>query len=231
MDKATAIDTGRTQYLEYGVKGVLETSNVLKRSMQNDKLGKLREWRAGAFKGMPLYSLTLEERATCERSCNAWDVCYGNNMPFAHRFDVTQDGGLALMARLTVELDKLDKKHAATGYSLRLHILGDFYSVAYVDFWREQLETRPLLHIYGYTHRQGAIKARIDEVWREFHGRFNIMQSDGEPTDTKPIALIETTAGSERLPICPVQTGKAEGCLDCGLCTLPNVRGVTFKIH
>jgi hypothetical protein len=198
--------------------------------MQNDKLGKLREWRAGAFKGMPLYSLTLEERATCERTCNAWDVCYGNNMPFAHRFDVTNDGGLALMMRLTVELDKLDKKHP-NGYSIRLHILGDFFGVAYVDFWNEQLETRAALHIYGYTHRQGAIKARIDEVWRAHRGRFSIMQSDGKPVDDKPIALIETTEGADKLPLCPQQTGKASGCLDCGLCTLPNIKGVRFNIH
>lgn len=234
MDKSTAIAQGRTQFLDTAsgysaVKSVGDT-NVLKRSIDNAKLGKLREWRAGAFKGMPLYTLTLEERATCERSCNAWNVCYGNNMPFAHRFDVTQDGGLALMARLTVELDKLDVKHP-NGYSVRLHILGDFFSVAYVDFWLEQLATRPLLHIYGYTHRQGAIKARIDIGWAEYRGRFSIMQSDGEVGDEKPIALIETTKGADKLPTCPQQTGKAEGCLDCGLCTLPNVRGVRFKIH
>lgn len=235
MDKATAIERGRTQFLDTAsgytsVKLVTGETNVLKRSMDNAKLGKLREWRAGAFKGMPLYSLTLEERATCERSCNAWDVCYGNNMPFAHRFDVTTDGGLALMMRLTVELDKLDKKHK-TGYSIRLHILGDFFSVAYVDFWREMLASRPLLHIYGYTHRQGEIKAAIDSVWREHYGRFNIMQSDGETGDDKPIALIETTDGAMALPLCPVQAKKSSGCLDCGLCTLPMVKGVRFSIH
>ncbi len=229
MNKAQAIEQGRTQYLDFGVKEVI-AQNVLKRSMQNDKLGKMREWRVGAFKGMPLYSLTLEERATCERSCNAWDVCYGNNMPFAHRFDVTQDGGLALMMRLTVELDKLDTKHKQ-GYSIRLHILGDFFSVEYVDFWREQLATRPLLHIYGYTHRQGAIKQRIDEVWAEFPGKFAIMQSDGERDDVKPIALIETTDGAASLPICPEQSGKAKGCLDCGLCTNIGIKGVRFLIH
>lgn len=235
MNKATAIARGRTQFLDtesgYSAVKLVSERNVLKRSIGNAKLGKLREWRAGAFKGMPLYSLTLEERATCERSCQAWDVCYGNNMPFAHRFDVTQDGGLALMARLLVELDKLDRKHATTGYSVRLHILGDFFNVPYVDFWREALATRPALHIYGYTHRQGAIKARIDDVWREFNGRFSIMQSDGDASDAKPIALIESTPGADKLPTCPEQTGKAEGCLDCGLCTLPNVRGVKFLIH
>lgn len=230
MNKSDAIERGRTQYLGNAVKAVTSDVNLLKRSMNNGKLGKLREWRAGAFKGMPLYSLTLEERATCERSCNAWEVCYGNNMPFAHRFDVTSDGGLALMLRLQAELDKLDSKHPG-GYSIRLHILGDFFSIEYVDFWREQLATRSALHVYGYTHRQGAIKARIDEVWREYQARFAIMQSDGDASDTRPIALLETSAGADTLPTCPEQSGKAKGCLDCGLCTNPNVRGVRFLLH
>lgn len=205
-------------------------SMILKRSIDNAKLGKRRVWRNGPFKGMPLFTLTLEERATCARTCNAWAVCYGNNMPFAHRFDVTQDSGHALMARLSFELDKLDAMYA-DGYSVRLHILGDFFSMEYVTFWFDQLRMRRALHIYGYTHRQGAIKARIDVMCALFKGRCTIMQSDGDEHDVRPIALIETTQGADKLPVCPQQTGKAEGCLDCGLCTNPNVKGVTFRIH
>lgn len=232
MDRASAIEQGKSQY-QQGIKliDVAASVNVLKRSIANDKLGKRKVWRAGSYKGMPLYSLTLEERATCASTCQAWDVCYGNNMPFAHRFDVTQDGGLALMMRLTVELDKLDKMHT-DGYSIRLHILGDFFSVAYVDFWREQLAVRPRLNVYGYTHRLGEIRSAIDSVWREYGARFNIFQSDGDGrAEIRPVAMIETTLGADSLPTCPEQTGKAKGCLDCGLCTLPNVKGVKFLIH
>ena len=31
-------------------------------------------------------TLTLVERETCPKDCIHWDDCYGNNMPFAHRF-------------------------------------------------------------------------------------------------------------------------------------------------
>ena len=222
-----AVVDGRTIF-QRTVKLVDGSVNLLKRSIDNQKLGKRREWRAGAYKGMPLYSLTLEERATCDRGCEAWRVCYGNNMPFAHRFSVA-DGGAALQERLTVELDRLDTLHP-DGYSIRLHILGDFFSVDYVKWWETQLDNRPLLHIYGYTHRQGEIRGEIDRVWGRYGARFNIMQSDGR-AGLRPIALLETTEGADKLPVCPQQTGRAEGCLDCGLCTLPNVKGVKFKVH
>lgn len=207
------------------VKAVSPDVNLLKRSIDNHKMGKRRTWRAGAYVGMPLYTLTLEERATCDTGCQAWRICYGNNMPFAHRFPA----GQALTDKLHIELDRLDTLHP-DGYSIRLHILGDFYSTEYVKWWERQLDNRPLLHIYGYTHRQGEIRQEIDRVWGRYHARFNIMQSDGE-AGLRPIALLESTEGADKLPVCPQQTGKAEGCLDCGLCTLPYVKGVRFMEH
>ena len=70
-------------------KGVKAPSlSMLKRGEQNKKLGD--KITKGAWKGMTMYSLTLEERATCPSDCQQWDNCYGDNMPFAHRFDHTQ---------------------------------------------------------------------------------------------------------------------------------------------
>ena len=64
-------------YLAYGHK-LLKQSN-------NSKLGKVVG--KGAFVKKPLYSLSLVEREMgCPKSCHHWDSCYGNNMPFAHRF-------------------------------------------------------------------------------------------------------------------------------------------------
>ena len=60
--------------------------NVLKKGSSNKKLGfkvTSKKWL-----GSRLFSLTLTERATCPTSCHHWEDCYGNNMPFAHRFDV-----------------------------------------------------------------------------------------------------------------------------------------------
>ena len=188
-------------------------------------------WLKGPFKGMPLYSLTLEERATCDSSCPIWDNCYGNHMPFASRFDVTMDQGAALMALLSTELTQLDSRHP-DGYSIRLHVLGDFFSTDYVYWWRSQLTIHPLLHIFGYTHRTGPITTAIDETFTKFPDRFVILQSDSTQPSIRPVALIEgLTPGAELLPLCPEQAGQLSGCLECGLCTNSRIKGVRFRRH
>ena len=50
---------------------------VLKQS-KNKKLSKdkLPVIKKGEFKGYVIYTLTLEERATCPRECYHWDDCY-----------------------------------------------------------------------------------------------------------------------------------------------------------
>ena len=201
---------------------------VLKRSDSNKKLGG-GVWTKGMFKGMPLYSLTLEERATCQTDCQAWDICYGNNMPWATRFDHRDVEGL--MEQIEDEVDQLSTRHPR-GFSVRLHILGDFFSVAYVHFWGSLLTAYPQLRVYGYTHRTGEIGAAIDEVYVAHPGRFVIMQSDGDAATTnRPVALLETTAGADRLPACPKETGRTASCFTCGLCTNPNIKGVRFLLH
>ena len=60
---------------------------LLKHPKPKNKLGRLVT--KGKFKGYKVFSLTLEERATCPTSCERWGDCYGNNMPFAHRLQET----------------------------------------------------------------------------------------------------------------------------------------------
>lgn len=201
---------------------------MLKPVSNNSKLGNTngmsRVFTKGAHKGLTAYSLTLEERRTCDVSCKAWDVCYGNKMPFANRY-VADD---SLMPALTTELKILDLKHP-DGVSIRLHILGDFYSVEYVKFWEQQLLKFPVLHIWGYTHRTGEIRREIHRVWRRFGTRFNILQSDSL-AGNRPSAYLSTTRGSEKFILCPEQDGKTSGCLTCGLCT-GSFNGVRFEVH
>ena len=65
--------------------GLGKTENLIKKST-NVKLGK--KVTKGIYKGYPIFTLTLEVRKTCPRSCKHWNNCYGNNMPFATRYDV-----------------------------------------------------------------------------------------------------------------------------------------------
>ena len=102
-------------------------SPILKKGSSNKKLG--FKVTAKKWTGKRLYSLTLVERDTCPESCHHWNDCYGDNMPFAHRFSTVD-----LIPRLRAEVDSLMKKHK-DGIVIRLHVLGDFYSVKYVKFW------------------------------------------------------------------------------------------------
>lgn len=215
-----AITQGRTLHPQQR-RCASTVHNVLKPARDNRKLGKGR-WLKGPFKGMPLYSLTLEERATCDSSCPLREVCYGNNMPFAHRFSVNPQ----LFAALDAELSALARKHP-DGFTLRLHTLGDFNSVAYVRYWYWWLGNQPALHIHGFTHRKGAIRRALDAVAQEFPDRFVIRQSDSEPSDARLVANLNDA----RFPTCPVETNKAKSCLACGLCPNPNVKGVSWLIH
>jgi hypothetical protein len=229
MNTALAIEQGITLFPRTisapGISHKGNTTTVLKPSSNNRKLGPT-VWQKGMFKGKPLFSLTLEERATCDHACNLWDVCYGNNMPFATRFQ----HGPELEETIANEVEDLTRRYP-NGISVRLHILGDFYSCEYVRFWEFLLSTYPNLDVYGYTHRTGEIKQEIDRVWLKYKHRFNILQSGGGPEDIRPIAAVVGYEKVGTLPICPVETKKVSSCLACGLCTNPNIKGVAFIEH
>lgn len=127
----------------------------------------------GRLKGAKILTLTLEERATCPRSCAHWRSCYGNNMQWPVRWA----HGPELMDRIEAELDE----HCASGRPVlvRLHVLGDFWSRAYVDFWARQLSRRKALHVFGFTAwgRDTPIGGRVAEVRRKFGRRFAIRHS------------------------------------------------------
>jgi hypothetical protein len=98
-----------------------EVQRVLKDGHQSRKIGRVVQ--KGHRRGWPIYTLTLEERATCPRTCSAWSFCYGNNMQAAERIVAGPD----MEAALWSELAALQAAHPA-GYLVRLHVLGDFYS-------------------------------------------------------------------------------------------------------
>jgi hypothetical protein len=60
-----------------------EVQRVLKDGHQSRKIGKFVT--KGKMRGFPIFTLTLEERATCPRSCLQWATCFGNNMQAAER--------------------------------------------------------------------------------------------------------------------------------------------------
>lgn len=214
--------------------GLGKTEKVIKKST-NIKLGK--KVTKGKLKGFPIYTVTLQERATCPRSCAHWADCYGNNMPFATRYDAND----VMIETMEKELGELQRKHPR-GFLVRLHVLGDFYSVAYVSRWAKWLTQFPALHVYGYTANQPnaidpnekAIGQAIQTIRDNSNGRFairfsgNFGQSFAANSFDDPRA--QEQVKEKQAFICPVQTDRVASCGACGLCWQSD-KTVVFKTH
>ena len=209
--------------------------NMLKRGKQNKKLGdvvSVKKW-----KGMTMYSLTLEERTTCPSDCEQWDNCYGNNMPFAHRFDHTHPDFKKLLGQ---QLEELSKKHPE-GFVVRLHVLGDFFDGLYIAQWQIWLYEMENLNIFGYTHHKhtSTLGNMLQNLNRIYPDRCAIRFSDDEETGFSAYTHPEENDELEGLPmrkskahhrliltekehkyvlVCPEQRGTTASCTTCGFC-------------
>jgi hypothetical protein len=205
-----------------------EVQRVLKTGHQSRKIGKTV--MKGHRKGWPIFTLTLEERATCPRTCRAWSYCFGNNMQAAERITP----GPALEQALWAELGELQAAHPG-GFMVRLHVLGDFYSEGYVATWAAALERFPALHVFGFTARLpgtpigDALAPLINERWDRFAIRFSgldshlksaVIQEDSE----------QNPPDSPKSIRCPAQTGATDCCATCALCWQSD-RSIAFRRH
>lgn len=221
------IREGRTRYSK-SVKPVSDMRNLLVSGHSNIKIG--RDVRKGKFRGYWIYTLSLEERKTCPSSCQHWQSCYGNNMPFAKRIDHTSDG---FMERLETEIARLCKTHKK-GVLIRLHALGDFYSVRYVDFWAVMLRRHPTLAIFGYTARLPGqfnfIGNAVRNMNLDFPDRSFIRVSNGPAPTMSTISIKDETSKHDGAFICPEQSGKTQCCATCGACW-GTTKNVAFMEH
>lgn len=212
-DDHLALKNGRTLFPSYVVNAAL-SPRILVSGRNSRKTGNLIV--KGRWKGFPIYTVTLEERATCPIECAQWRQCYGNNMPRARR----HIHGEALEAKLEAELFAKAKLHPQ-GFAVRLHILGDFYSVQYVERWQAWLKDIPQLHVFGFTARDprspigGAIAALLR--WSDENGLRCWIRFSGTDAGSLGAMVIDRPEDS-RSVICPAQTDKTDCCATCGLC-------------
>lgn len=208
---------------------VASMTSVLVSGHSNVKIG--RDVRKGKlFRDYWIYSVSLEERATCLDTCSHWQTCYGNAMPFAKRTDHRDFAALtaAIERDIIRELSKRNRK----GILVRLHALGDFFSVEYVEFWALMLAKYENLACYGYTARGlgDAIGAAVDETKTIYGRRFAIRWSDGgAPAD----CTVSIHKGDERPKgafLCPEQSGRTAACATCGLCWETD-KNIAFEAH
>lgn len=197
---------------------------VLKPGDNSHKLG--RRVHKGRWAGMPIFSLTLEERATCPRTCQQWKSCFGNGMPFTTRYAA----GPRLNRAIAREVEALATRYPG-GFVVRLHVLGDFYSVDYVNFWASLMSIYSELHVFGYTHWQldTPIGDALDTCRRMCRDRFMIRHSDADD-GFRSIVIDSEGENPVGAIICPVERGKSRDCGTCGLCwTTP--KPISFIRH
>lgn len=215
-----AVLKGRTVFLKT-IKAPTKVGRLLQPAVTNTKMGKGKTVIVkGQWAGMPLYLLTIEERKTCPKSCQQWTNCYGNNMPFANRINHESP---AFYTTLEDELAALATKHSS-GFVVRLHVLGDFFSVAYVRFWQRMQGQFAGLRIYGYTHRHPGTQIG-DAIKRWNSDRTYVRFSDfGGPMS----ANVGPAVGPDDVQ-CPEEVGKTDSCLTCGLCWSKSMKDKAIK--
>lgn len=180
----------------------------------------------GKWRGYPVFTITLPERETCPISCEHWASCYGNHMPFAKRIIPNRDFEIQLWAELE-ERQNL----SPNGFVVRLHVLGDFYSVKYVHLWKRALNTFAGLRVFGYTARISnkdpigrVLRILINREWDRFAIRYSGLDQPHGGAVT-----IEKGEQSKHV-VCPAQTGKTECCSTCAFCW-QSTRTVAFERH
>lgn len=223
-----AVTQGRTLFLK-NVTATADSVRFLIGGENNAKIGKVVT--KGEWAGFPIFTLTLEERATCPRSCALWRDCYGNAMHWPKRWDHRDP---AFMPTLREEIEWLSRKNPA-GLVIRLHILGDFFSFEYAKLWAEMIDTFPQLHVYGYTARRpDADDAESREIakglqrlkeaaWDQFALRF----SHETPGPGRSV-VFDADPQRPDVIMCPAQPEKTATCGTCGLCWAEAARDKTI---
>ena len=200
------------------VKSPLEV-RIFKPASLNSKMGAGNDIVVkGKWRGLPMFQMSLQERATCPTSCKQWASCYGNNMRGAHRIDHDNPH---FISQLGKELYALGQRHRY-GFVIRPHVLGDFFSVGYASWWEDKLDAIKHMRLFGFTHWEraspiGRVILRMNEnerCWIRFSNQGGEMSANVE---------------GEGIP-CPQQTGKTESCLTCGVCWSTK-KAVSFRRH
>jgi hypothetical protein len=204
-----------------------QSTNMLKSGASNKKLGGFVH--KGMWAKLPIFSLTLEERATCPLTCQQWNNCYGNNMPFAHRFDHTSPHFIQALA---TDLQRVAAAHPL-GFVVRLHVLGDFFSLEYIQFWFLQMRLIEQLRVYGYTHLgfDTEMGQALHKLNVSYPDRWRVRFSDTTLTGFSA----NVVADAQQVPrnngiVCPEQLGKTKSCGTCAYCWHSN-KPVYFLEH
>lgn len=203
------------------------SDRVLKSGFNSAKIG--ARIMKGRWKDYPVYTLTLEERATCPKTCKHWRSCFGNGMQQARRYR----HGPELEQQIEQEVAALSRAHPR-GFAIRLHVLGDFYSIAYVEMWARLIDKHPQLHAFGFSARweyntDPIAKALIDLVQKRW-SRFAIRFSNAPIDELATVSIEHPFQKPADAILCPQQMGQTAACSTCALCW-QSTRRIAFIQH
>lgn len=206
-----AVAGARTVYTSM-VRTAVPGERILKSGQHSRKLGSHFSKRPWIHR--PIYSLSLEERATCPRTCPVWNACYGNGMHRAVRWEVDD----ALYVKLQLELEQLAISFPL-GFAVRLHTLGDFPDRQYLQFWLDALQRHQELHTFGFTaHRRDSDIGAAIEVESAKWDRFRIRFSGDEGVRGAIVVNDPPPGRHEHGITCPAD--KDHPAVSCGSCAL-----------
>lgn len=206
---------------------------ILKSGVHNSKIG--GDVLVGALKGAKIFTLTLEERATCPKTCGLYRECYGNSLNWSKRWK----HGKVFERHLDKEVGSLCAEHDRV--LVRLHILGDFYSFEYLALWVSLLDRYENLHVFGFTaHQVGSdIGDGISRVRKALGKRFAIRHSGAckawgaftldFPTEQQFVGDA-VVCPEQRAALGKTPHKKEIHCGSCGVCWHTN-RPIAFIIH
>jgi hypothetical protein len=136
--------------------------------------------------------------------------------------------GPELEEALWNELLALQFSHPG-GFMVRLHVLGDFYSLDYVRFWTSALEAFPALHVFGFTAHDpeseigSLLYGLANSNFARFSLRFSGLNSPHLGSQLQP------DVHPNAIP-CPAQTEATDCCATCGICW-HSLRSIAFARH
>lgn len=219
-----AVRSGRTLFPSR-VYSPAESARMLKSGIHSRKIGKVVT--KGKLRGWPIYTLTLEERASCPRTCREWASCFGNHMHAAERIE----HGPAMLEPLSLELCALARLHPR-GFTVRLHVLGDFWSMEYVQFWDAMLRALPSLAVFGFTaHPRRSVIGQALVGMAEAHGWLRAaIRFSGDPEARRAARVLGPGETDTDAVTCPAQTGGTDCCATCALCWHSD-RSIAFRRH
>jgi len=196
----------------------------------NQKLGILP-----AF-SLPPVDTCPGKTALCER------VCYGLHGRFQYRnvkealkrrFDAADNGHF--VGGVISEIKQIQREglfpFAHGKRPFRLHVVGDFYCVDYVEKWKEIIYSCPEVTFYGYTRswRCPELLEPIEEL-RQLPNVVLQASTDWSHDDLPPAGWRKACLGGNHSTLCGYDTPQRIHCVECGRCFIHTNSNVRWKL-